>query len=354
MRTIYDEFAVELNNSFPDTPESFRRAVRREVDAQTAPLRDREKVRLRPFKALIPAAAVFLLLAGGTAAAAGLPVFQRWLAGMRGNTAAVEQSIVHMDDAEKPIKMAPAPESGTQDNAAAQPPFLVTDAYYDGSTLMFWVDAKGNYFNLGDHVYINGIDSRLEYVAETEAGSGIYECKVTIVDETLQISDTDVIDVKVELYTDNTTRTDYSFTVESVKLGSSTQAAGDMSQLSFGRLVSYIVTVSPSVTNLHLEWEVTDEAMIDVIQWGEYILEDASGCRLTRDEWLRSCGVSPAEYASDGRCSFSQDLEITGFDASSDTMTLIPVRVAYDEGGSAIQGSEEILEDLAFTISLTQ
>lgn len=51
---------------------------------------------------------------------------------------------------------------------------------------------------------------------------------------------------------------------------------------------------------------------------------------------------------------FSQDLEIKGFDASSPTMTLIPVRVSWDADGSQIQDSEEVLEDCAVTIDLTE
>ena len=87
----------------------------------------------------------------------------------------------------------------------------------------------------------------------------------------------------------------------------------------FGKVVSYSVTVSPSVINLHLDWEVYEEEMVQILQWGGYLLEDASGKRLTDAEWMRSCGSSVPEYDEDGKCTtFAQDLEIVGFDASSE------------------------------------
>ena len=121
----------------------------------------------------------------------------------------------------------------------------------------------------------------------------------------------------------------------------------------FGKVVSYSVTVSPSVINLHLDWEVYEEEMVQILQWGGYLLEDASGKRLTDAEWMRSCGSSVPEYDKDGKCTtFAQDLEIVGFDASSETMKLIPVRVEWNADGAMIPGSEVILEDCAIIINL--
>ena len=94
--------------------------------------------------------------------------------------------------------------------------------------------------------------------------------------------------------------------------------------------------------------------MMELLRWGDYILEDASGRRLTSDEWLRSNGCSVPEQKEDGSIAFSQDLEIKGFDASSPTMTLIPVRVSWDADGRTIPGSEDVLEDCAVTIDLTR
>ncbi|MCM1568519.1 MAG: hypothetical protein NC081_03615 [Roseburia sp.] len=355
MKTYHEDFAAELNKSFPKTPERFRRMVEQEAYAHSAAARkNREKKAFKPFKALIPAAAC-LLLAGGTAAAANLPVFQKWIAGMQHNAQTVEESIVHKGEIGYPIPSGlTAKKSATDYAKQAEPPFTVTDAYYDGSTLMFWADPAGDYFDLGDHVYINGVDSRLEYVAETVEDSGIYECKVTIVDETLQKTDTDTINVKVSLYTDSHNKTDYSFTVESPKLGTSTQVSGNEMELDFGKLVSYDVSIAPSVINLHLDWEVKDDSIAELLQWGYYILADASGNRLTPNEWMRSVSCTPAEHkASSTSVSFSQDLEIIGFDATSPTITLIPIREARDENGYELPESEEILEDYAVTISLT-
>ncbi|MDE7251703.1 MAG: hypothetical protein K2O32_01995 [Acetatifactor sp.] len=341
MKTYHDFFAEKLYRSFPETPESFQRVVSEAVETQLNSTRGGGKSGWRAYKALIPAACLFL--AGGTVAAAGLPVFQNWLTSLGANADIVEEAIIHDIDSDNTITM--------NDTALEEAPFTVTDAYYDGAAFMFWVKSSSDFFDLGDHVYINGIDSRLEYVAETQEGSGIYECKVSVLDGELQEKDMDAIQVKVGLYTSPDSKSDYSFTIESDKLGSAMRANGDIQNLDFGQIVSYTVTASSSVTNLQLKWEVNDAGMVDTLRFGDYMIEDASGKRLTRNEWLRSCSYS--EYEEKDTCvTFTQDLEITGFDASSPTMTLIPVRVQWDADGMQIPGSEEILEDCAITIDL--
>ncbi len=350
MRTYRKEFAEELNRTFPKTPETFRQAVVQEVREQMTPKKNRRRRKKKLYKALIPLAAC-LILAGGTVVAANLPVFQDWLAGTGSNAVTIEPSIIHSGEAEEPISMGVTPESETEisDN---DPLFTVTDVYYDGSTLIFWADPKNDFFSLGDHVYINGIDSRLEYVVETEEGSGIYECMVSVVNNELQETDVNIIHVDVSVYTSPNSKSDFSFTVESDKLSASAHAAGSVSDLAFGQLISYNATLAPSIINLHLEWEV-NEAGKEILQFGDYILMDASGKRLARNEWLRSCSCSIPEYTETGACTFSQDLEIKGFDASSPTITLIPVRVEWDADGMQIPGSEEVLEDYAITLDLT-
>lgn len=352
MRMNDENFAAKLDRSFPRTPERFRQIVSSEVRAQMKLVcnKTRKKMLLLPLVAC-------LVLAGGTVAAARLPVFQNWLGGLGMNAEKAEQSIVHSDESVGVIIMESAGQSETEavDNGVqTEPLFQVTDVYYDGATLMFWAKPKNEYFELGDHVYINGFDSRLEYVTETDEGSGIYECKVTVVDPVLQKTDTDVINVKTQVYTSPDSRSDYCFTVESDKLGTAVQGSGNVTGLDFGQIVSYHVIVSPSVINLHLDWEVYEEGMMELLRWGDYILEDAAGRRLTYDEWLRSNGCSDPEQKEGGTITFSQDLEIKGFDADSPIMKLIPVRVQWDANGSMIPGSEEVLENCAVTIDLTK
>lgn len=379
MRANYEDFAARLDRSFPETPERFRQVVSREVCAQMKPDKNAGRINTDRMKTdrmknvqkktgqmktiqikkrkILPPLVACLVLVGSTVAAARLPVFQNWLHGLGINAGKAEQSIVHSDETDSVIIMESIAHTETEsgDGSVQQEPlFQVTDAYYDGATLMFWAKPKNDYFELADHVYINGIDSRLEYTAETGEDSGIYECKVTVVDPELQKADTDVINVKVEVYTAPDSRTDYSFTVKSDKLGTAAQGSGVVTGLDFGQIVSYQVTVSPSVINLHMEWEVYEEGTMEYLRWGDYILEDASGRRLTNDEWLRSNGCSDPEQGADGIITFSQDLEIRGFDASSPTMKLIPVRVQWDADGSMIPGSEEVLEDCAVTIDLTK
>lgn len=357
MRTDYENFAAELNRSFPKTPERFQQIVAQEVRAQLNPAKKRKRKRKWNLqKALLPTAAC-LLLAGGTVAAANLPVFQNWLNGLGSNARSVEESIIHSGEKDSVIIMEPFAESQPEtsfNEEQDEPLFTVTDAYYDGVTLIFWARPHNDFFELGDHVYINGVDSRLEYVSETEEGSGIYECKVTVIDSGLQQTDTDRIHVKVSVYTAPDSKSEYSFTVESHKLGTAVQSTGNVSNLDFGKVVSYHVTVTPSVINLHLEWEVREDSMLAILQYGPYILEDASGKRLTEEEWLRSVACSIPEHDKTGVfTTFSQDFEIIGFDPASPTMTLIPVRVQWDANGSRIPDSEEVLEDYAITIDMT-
>ncbi len=353
MKTSREHFKTELDRNFPKTPESFRLAVEEEVYAQLHAPRRSTKI-FRPFRILAPVAACLVLI-GGTVAAGGLPVFQNWLNRMQSNKAAVEKSIIHAKDKDDIIVIESNAEEEREDTAEESGLFTVTNAYYDGSTLMLWVDPRNDYFNLSDHVYINGIDSRLEYVDETEEGSGIYECKITVLDEELQLVNQESINVDVKVYTDSTTKEDFSFTIKSDKLGSSAKSEGSVSGLGFGSVTAYSVTVAPSSILLHLELEIQDETMAEVLGWGDYILADASGNRLTREEWLRSLAVPSKEYDSANNCTrLSQDLEIVGFDASSPTMTLIPVYTEWDADGNAIPESERILEDMAFTIKLVE
>ena len=342
MKTYHDTFTEQLYRSFPETPESFQAVVSKAVDNQLNSIRGGGKGGWKAYKALIPAACLFL--AGGTAAAAGLPAFHNWLTGLGANAGIVEEAVIHDIDSDSIITM--------NDTAWEETPFTVTDAYYDGATLMFWVKSTYEFFDLSDHVYINGIDSRLEYAVETQEGSGLYECKVSVVDGALQETDMDTLQVRVGLYTAPDSKSDYSFTIESDKLGSAVRANGNAVKTDYGQIASYTAAVAPSVTNLQLKWVVNDADMVDTLRFGEYLIEDASGRRLTRNEWLRSCTYSEYEE-KENSVTFTQDLEITGFDASSPILTLIPVRVQWDAHGTQISGSEEILEDYAITIDLT-
>ncbi len=359
MGISHEDFAAELKNSFPETPESFRQLVKEEAFRHSASLHGpRRREKRKPFQALLPAAAC-LLLAGGTAAAAGLPAFQSWLASFHANQDIVEEAIVHSGDTGEPISMGTAPESenaaGDQANAPEEPLFTVTDVYYDGSTLMFWADPAGEYFSLGDHVFVNDCDSRLEYAAETDEDSGIYECKVTILDESLQETVPDTITVKVGVYIDSTTKVPYSFTVDSDKLKSSATArlSGSLTA-PCGEITSYTVTIAPSMASIHLEWAVSDEAKAKLLKDGKYILEDAYGNRLAFHDWCQAYSYSGEEYDAETGCAlFCQDLEIMNFDASSPAITLIPVSIDADAEGNFLYDTAEALEDMAFTIPLT-
>lgn len=344
MGTFHENIAEELEKGFPETPESFRRLVEQEVQAQIAPPHPKTgRKKFRPLKVLLPLAAC-LALAGGTVIASDLPAFGKWLSQLGTNREAVAESIIHQQDAGIPITLGPASE---------EPLFSITDAYYDGSTLIFWADPSGDSLDLGDHVYINGCDSRLEYVSETSQGSGVYECLVTVLDAQLHNAALEMIHVEVTVSLDGAPKVPYSFTLDSEKLGSTLRASGSL-ETPYGEITSYTATLSPSRAFLSLDWRVTDPSMLQILKSGDYILEDAYGNRLERGEWLISCSSSPGEDTAEGHTLFHQELEIQNFNASSPTITLIPVDMEADEEGYFLYDTQKPLEDKAFTIELAK
>ncbi len=363
MGTFHENIAEELKKGFPETPESFRRLVEQEVQAQIAPPHSKTgRKKFRPLKVLLPLAAC-LALAGGTVVASDLPAFGEWLSHLKANRETVAESIIHQQDAGMPIILGPAPSLeqevspevsvSSQDAASGEPLFSITDAYYDGSTLIFWADPGEDSFDLGDHVYINGCDSRLEYVSETSQGSGVYECLVTVLDAQLHNASPEMIHVEVTVSLSGAPKVPYSFTLDSEKLGSTLRTSGSL-ETPYGEITSYTATLSPSRAFLSLDWTVTDPSMLQILQSGNYILEDAYGNRLERGDWLTSCSSSPGEDTAEGHTLFHQELDIRNFDASSPTMTLIPVSIGADEEGYFLYDTQEVLEDKAFTIDLAE
>ncbi len=349
-------FHERLERDFPKTPDSFRRCVEQAVAEQTEGRRKHFHIS----KVLIPAAAC-IVLACGTVAAAELPAFQKWLASLGANSRTAEELVIHAEEDKDAIQMPNAAEvESAEDEAmgnetAEEALFTVTDAYYDGATLMFWAvpSEKLEGLELGDHVYINGVDSRLEYVVETEAGSGIYECKVTIVDSSLGSVPQDTLEVRVGVYVPQSEKQDFTFTIASDKLRSAETAGDQLLELSYGTVEVCDMCVAPSAINFSLKWTVYSEEILDIIYYPTYFVEDSSGNRSRMSDIMRTEDVSSKSYnEAEGSWEFVQKFEIRDFDADSEYMVLIPYEESYDEDGMHIDGTEVPREDMSFTIRL--
>ncbi len=362
-------FHEELVSNFPETPDSFRRCVEQAVAEQAA----EPQRRIRMSRILIPVAAC-IVLACGTVAAAELPVFQRWLAGLGVNGPTAGEFMIPAEDihAEEPeltedkaagseniddkgadskIGEGSIADSGT----ASKPLFTVTDAYFDGATLMFWAvpdEALGS-LEFGDHVYINGVDNRLEYVVETEDGSGVYECKVTIMDSNLGSAAQGELEVTVGVYMPEGGKEDFSFTIVSDKLQSVNKTENQLIELTYGTVEVCDLRVAPSAINFNLKWLVPDEDILDVIYIPNYFVEDSSGNRRRLDEMAMTTGVNFKVYnEAEGAWEFVQEIEIRDFDSASEYMVLIPYEGGYSEDGSHVPGTETPREDMSFTIQM--
>lgn len=367
-------FHEELVSNFPETPDSFRRCVEQAVAEQAVEPRRR----IRMSRILIPVAAC-IVLACGTVAAAELPVFQRWLAGLGVNGSTAGEFMISAEDihAENPeltedkaagnenigekgtdseIDEGSIADSGINGTGTASKTlFTVTDAYFDGATLMFWAvpDEALGFLEFGDHVYINGVDNRLEYVVETEDGSGVYECKVTIMDSNLGSAAQGELEVTVGVYMPEGGKEDFSFTIASDKLQSVNKTENQLIELFYGTVEVCDLRVAPSAINFNLKWLVSDEDILDMIYIPSYFVEDSSGNRRRLDEMAMTAGVNSKVYnEAEGAWEFVQDIEIRDFDSASEYMVLIPYEGGYSEDGSHVPGTETPREDMSFTVRM--
>lgn len=344
-------FREELEKEFPRTPDSFRQCVNYAVSEHAAG-RNRH---FRFAKIVIPIAACLTLICG-TVAAAELPRFQQWLTELGINGQKAEELLIHTEDEHDIIRTQDtAAQDSTADSSGENPLFTVTDAYYDGATLMFWAQPGAGLttLNFGDHVYINGTDNRLEYVVETGEGSGIYQCEVTIMDTSLSGSEPEALEVTVQVYISEAERQNFTFTVESDKLSSAGMTDEQLLELSYGTVEVCDMLVAPSKVSFRLKWTVYNEEAFKIIYIPEYFYEDSNGIRYTPGDLRMNTFCSPEVYNEETGCwEFEQAFEIQNFDSSSEYITLIPFEGGYNDEGTYVNGTETLLEDMSFLIRL--
>lgn len=344
-------FKEQLKQEFPGTPESFRQCVKNTVAQQNTV----RKKRFRFVRTALPVAAC-LVLVSGTVMAAELPRLHMWLAELGVNRQDAEESIIHLEDGQ-PVtgQDFTGQDSGPADgqDAVGYEPFTVTDVYYDGATLLFLAESGAEFPKLefGDHVLINGTDNRLEYVAELEEGSGIWQCEVTVMDENLAQSQPEKLEVTVQVYTESGGKEDFTFTIESDKFGSIGTAADQRFELSYGIVEVCDVQTAPSKVSFTLKWTVYEEETFEILRNTMFFCEDSSGVRYAPSELWGNSFCSPEVRSEEtGWIEFEQSYELQNFDSSSEYMLFIPAEGGYNEEGMYVEGTETPREDMSFMI----
>ncbi|MDE6687215.1 MAG: hypothetical protein K2K17_07860 [Lachnospiraceae bacterium] len=340
-------FKKTLKQEFPRTPESFRQCVNNAVSEQ----RISRRKRFRFVRTAIPVAAC-LILVSGTVMAAEFPAFTKWLAELGVNSQEAGEMIIHVDDGSDVTGPdIVGPDAVGSDAIGQEDPFKVTDVYYDGATLLFLAESCGlQELAFGDHVFINGTDNRLEYVVEIEEGSGIWQCEVSIMDEKLAESAPEKLDVTVQVYMESGEKQDFTFSIESDKLGSVSTAADQRFEFSYGVVEVSELKVAPSNVSFTLKWTVYREEDFDILRGALFFCEDSSGVRYAPNELRRNASCSLEVRNEDtGWIEFEQSYEIQNFDSASEYMLFIPAEGGYDEEGSYI-GTETPREDMSFMI----
>lgn len=360
-------FKETLKQEFPDTPESFQQRVYDSVNegiranAQKGGRTEgRQKKRFRFAKTAIPVAACLILISG-TVMAAELPIFTRWLANLGINGQEAGEMIVHVNDGQDPV-LADFWQNGVpdevSDNASQQEPlFTVTDVYFDGATLLFYAKPGAGIHELefGDHVWINGTDNRLEYVVETEEGSGVWQCEVTVMDENLARENPGKLDVTVQVYMESGPKQEVTFTVESDQLGSIHTAENQRFELSYGTVEVCDVQTAPSKVSFTLKWSVYREEDFEILRGALFFCEDSSGVRYAPYELYMNAFRSPeVRNEETGWIEFEQEFEIRNFDSASEYMIFIPAEGGYNEDGAYVEGTETPREDMSFVIQLRE
>lgn len=335
-------FKETLKQEFPRTPGSFRQCVNNAVAEQVG----RSRKRFRFAKTAIPVAACLILVCG-TVTAAELPAFTKWLAELGVNSQEAGGMIVHVDDGRDAVSV----NDGRGDVVEQDPLFTVTDVYYDGATLLFLAESCGlPELAFGDHVFINGTDNRLEYVVELEEGSGIWQCEVTVMDENLARENPEKLDVTVQVYMESGGKQDFTFTIESDKLGSVDTAEDQRFELSYGTVEVCDVQTAPSRVSFTLKWTVYREEDFEMLRGALFFCEDSSGVRYAPNELRMNASCSPEVRSEEtGWIEFEQSFEIQNFDSASEYMIFIPAEGGYDEEGSYV-GTETPREDMSFMI----
>lgn len=335
-------FKETLEQEFPHTPANFRQCVNDAVSEQ----RISRRKRFRFARVAIPVAAC-LILVSGTVMAAELPFFTKWLAELGVNRQEAEEMIIHVNDGQNVIGQ----DAIGRDAIGQEPPFTVTDVYYDGATLLFLAESCGlSELAFGDHVFINGTDNRLEYVVEIEEGSGVWQCEVSIMDEKLAVSDPEKLDVTVQVYMESGEKQDFTFTIESDKLGSISTAADQRFEFSYGVVEVSEIKVAPSDVSFTLKWIIYNEEEFEILRDTLFFCEDSSGIRYAPNDLRMNTSCSPEVRSEEtGWIEFEQSYEIQNFDNASEYMLFIPAEGGYDEEGSYV-GTETPREDMSFMI----
>lgn len=354
----------QWETGYPDMPNTFHNAVAECVEEQMQ--KKLSKGGWNISRKLAPVA-ICLFLVGGTVTAAKLPAFQNFLSGLGKNEEYAKKLVSSDITAEEKQGEVVTEQEGEREKQIVdeqqmevldeKPVLTITDSYVDGTTIMIWAEAKEaagmDGFGFSDHIYVNGIECKKDYMVENPVGSGQFECKITVMGD-IPENDDGTLEVTTKLYDVDGQKKAFSFTIPATGMDNTMNASVQKVELENGYVELREATVSPSAVKLKLYYRFEGE---ECEKWLEryvdsgWVFEDADGNRLFDNECCKTKSYSNPSLLE---LSVSQDIEIEleAFDSASKSIKMIPYSKEKDAEGKGIPGTEELHEEYAVTFSL--
>lgn len=353
------EFQEELKKACPSTPTHFKNVVNESVAQALNGDRKRNAAISLCIRRIAVTVAACVLLVGGTVAAASIPAVKSWLSGLGTNEESAEKLV--QTEVEADEKQGKLTEVADEDfnkmvipkEMNIEPSLEISDSYTDGTTIMVWAKAAEGtedlIYDVGDHIYVNGVDCQKQYMVQSADMLGYYELKINILDE-IPDNGNDALNIDAKLYVGENEKQTFSFSIPATGMDATRTVANQTIEVDGGSIEVTDISASPSAVKFKLWFKLTDadeEAgiMMNAAKCDGYYLESDKDIRLMDNECARTIGVFDEEKMV--------EIELDRFDFTSKTITLIPYTTQWNaEDGKRIPGTEVLDETRAFTISL--
>lgn len=236
------------------------------------------------------------------------------------------------------------------------PSLDLESVYIDGTYLVFTANLSKNAEgptpgNAKDHVLVNGQDCLLVYFKEEPLGSNHYECKIDL----SYADNLEGDEVEVSLFLMPVENFTFKVKIgenfkETRRLAAQTIDLGDNGKVNVEKL-----TLSPSqlTVKMHFELKGENAEKLSYAYAAWYMkLIDSKENADAKMQWME---IGDSITQKDGTVTKDVTIAASGFDADSDTLTIVPCNRKWDEkAGKYISGTEEWLNENAFTISLKE
>lgn len=353
----------ELKKQFPKPSQNFEMTVKKVLEEQLRA--DTEKscgtVRKKHKKILLLAAAVLVISTSVFAAARQglLPYLEEW---------------IRTEDPAEQLQTNIKETAGT-DTPYSGPLWTVSQALYDGAYLIFYAETseEGLQYDLGsDHILINGQDFLLNYFKDRE-NEGNYFCNVDLTGQKLEGELDVVIPLKVwkdsnpvhkegfpaqeaEEYLNNVEQLETQEIHFKVKEnGVVRNASGQTAAVEGGEVRIKDVGTASTITWIDFSycmWEEDGQEKLNVIN-GMFKIEDSKGnIADTMKDLVDYIEVMEPYKDNDGNWCVDYSIRVKGLDKETESLTIRPYRMNYDEEGKAIPGTEKLLDYGEFTVSV--